>query len=990
MNSGVESEKGAALVIVIFVILLLLGFVAIVLSRVNTETVLTANDVAENRTFAASEAQVESDSRDFVNLFSRKLSPPVSDINIIRNSTIAGFSDFDLSGKTITQTKNSTAYEITGGQYAGLYSLRDEWEIEVPAVDRASQVQTTLKRSFINDRIPLFQFGMFYEDDLELNRPPLFTFGGRVHTNSNLFISASPVNPSGGIYFNSKTTVVGEIVNDIWKMGTGLSAGTDDQNGVFFADTAGTYRELTTGGASVNCRNPSGANVFAAKPNLPNCNARTAWNSTDKLQFQGNLDNHRPRLDLPLFRLGVNLTELIKRGKNVGDVAKDSPNTVAAVSGATEDSAAISFERFANKQGLRVTLADAQNKLPGCSGVVANANFNECGIQLDRQTTGYLPKAMQDGYQATRLNTTRFAQNGKQMWIKVEIVDFDFDNGVPITKDVTEDFLSLGVTERAPVNGNFQISGYGASTLADSAAGKTDVRSIIKLQRFTIPGPQITNAAGTAYLSYDAAKLPNQNFVRRYTATLTNPSAGCSGSACGVAVANSFSAPLPRPSMNSGQEDAAHLKWAGFAVAGVYTDSIVPFPIEMFDTREGIAQDRPATNNGVIGTDYFGADNIPLAGVMSTVNIDVANLRKFLNGATGTGNSFNNLFPTNTPFAIAKGAGMSLNSADIPQNKGWVLYVSDRRGDADFDGEYDMEDTLPDGVMEFNEDVNGVNYTTDANGVKVFDVGDGTFNVLYYSSNNNFFEAPRYSDATTKSQGATADHGYYRRGVRLINGSILPGIYDRLSPTTTRGFTLASENGVYIQGNYNATSVTLSGTKAPAAATDYFPQGGTLTAPGSANATQHIPAAIVSDATTILSNAWNDAESFATPFAQESRLATATQIRFALLTGDTVTGKNGTTNVSPSATGGLGNGGVHNFKRFLEQWTGVRLNYTGALVNLFNSRNNNASFKCCEAVYNPPIRDWSFDTTFIDPNRLPPGTPYIYSTTLTGFERLDY
>ncbi len=375
---------------------------------------------------------------------------------------------------------------------------------------------------------------------------------------------------------------------------------------------------------------------------------------------------------------------------------------------------------------------------------------------------------------------------------------------------------------------------------------------------------------------------------------------------------------------------------------------------------------------------------------MSMINIDVANLRKFLNGASGTGNSFNGLFPNTTPFAIAKGAGMSLNSADIPQNKGWVLYVSDRRGDADFDGEYDMEDTLPNGTMEFNEDVNGVNYTTDANGVKIFDVGNGTFDVLYYSSNNNFFEAPQYSDTTTKSQGATADHGYFRRGVRLINGSILPGIYDRLSPTTTRGFTLASENGVYVQGNYNATSVTLSGTNAPAAATNYFPQGGTLTVAGSANANQHIPAAIVSDATTILSNAWNDAESFATPFAQESRVATATQIRFALMTGDTVTGKNGTTTISPSATGGLGNGGVHNFKRFLEVWTGVRLNYTGSLVNLFNSRNNNASFKCCEAVYNPPIRDWSFDTSFIDPNRLPPGTPYIYSTTLTGFERLDY
>ena len=34
------------------------------------------------------------------------------------------------------------------------------------------------------------QFGAFFQDDLELNRPPLFTFNGKIHTNGNLFISS--------------------------------------------------------------------------------------------------------------------------------------------------------------------------------------------------------------------------------------------------------------------------------------------------------------------------------------------------------------------------------------------------------------------------------------------------------------------------------------------------------------------------------------------------------------------------------------------------------------------------------------------------------------------------------------------------------------------------------------------------------------------------------------------------------------------------------
>jgi hypothetical protein len=81
-------------------------------------------------------------------------------------------------------------------------------------------------------------------------------------------------------------------------------------------------------------------------------------------------------------------------------------------------------------------------------------------------------------------------------------------------------------------------------------------------------------------------------------------------------------------------------------------------------------------------------------------------------------------------------------------------------------------------------------------------------------------------------------------------------------------------------------------------------------------------------------------------------------------------------------------GGVHNFKRFLEDWTDDRLYYSGSLVNLFNSRNNNGAFKCCTRVYWPPSRNWVFDATFLDINRLPPGTPFFQSIQITGFQRV--
>jgi hypothetical protein len=297
-----------------------------------------------------------------------------------------------------------------------------------------------------------------------------------------------------------------------------------------------------------------------------------------------------------------------------------------------------------------------------------------------------------------------------------------------------------------------------------------------------------------------------------------------------------------------------------------------------------------------------------------------------------------------------------LRSTDIPDKAGWVLYVSDRRGDFDFDGEYDMEDVYGpnDNILQAGEDVN-------FNGILDTNLFSG--------------EAARYTgfgSSTSPDIAAVFEHRAYRRGVRLINATQVPGNYDSANAAATKGFTVASENGVYVFGNYNATGVASYGTPTPSA--DYMPQ----------NTATHVHASISADAVTILSNNWSDARSFRYPFSKGDRPSSETTTRFGMLSGDTLTSLNGT----PNQGGGdpRMSGGVHNFPRFLENW-GQRLNYSGSLINLFNSRNNNAPFKCCDKVYNPPQRNWVFDATFRDLNRLPPGTPFFQSIQITGFER---
>jgi hypothetical protein len=81
--------------------------------------------------------------------------------------------------------------------------------------------------------------------------------------------------------------------------------------------------------------------------------------------------------------------------------------------------------------------------------------------------------------------------------------------------------------------------------------------------------------------------------------------------------------------------------------------------------------------------------------------------------------------------------------------------------------------------------------------------------------------------------------------------------------------------------------------------------------------------------------------------------------------------------IVPTVSGSY-SGGVENFPRFLEDWGGDTFTYNGSMVVMFPStyaigqwRGTGSSI----GIYNPPVRNWSFDTNFRDPAKIPPGTP---------------
>ena len=340
------------------------------------------------------------------------------------------------------------------------------------------------------------------------------------------------------------------------------------------------------------------------------------------------------------------------------------------------------------------------------------------------------------------------------------------------------------------------------------------------------------------------------------------------------------------------------------------------YPLNLYDAREGEVRDASAFTT-----------SCALGGIMNIVELDVGNLRQWLGGAIGT-------------------TGTQVES--VSQN-GYLLYFSDRRGmlpngGGDMVG-YGYEDIInpsdaagaPNGVLDPAEDVNR-NGVLDTYGAGNLGNGCGAAN------GNPTLRVPSVTVARIRQVSGA------RHVLKLVNGL--------LANLPTPGFSVGSENPVYVQGDYNANA----GFGDP-----------------------HAAAAIIADSVTFLSNNWGDWRSFLYPNDPSLRAASPTWYRVAVAAGKTMSWPN--PGWSSSNDDGL-DGGTHNFVRYLEDWGGQTLYYRGSLVSLHYSQYGVGAYKCCTSVYSAPSRDYSFDTDFLIPSQLPPGTPRVQDIVAMGFRQL--
>lgn len=180
-------------------------------------------------------------------------------------------------------------------------------------------------------------------------------------------------------------------------------------------------------------------------------------------------------------------------------------------------------------------------------------------------------------------------------------------------------------------------------------------------------------------------------------------------------------------------------------------------------------------------------------------------------------------------------------------------------------------------------------------------------------------------------------------GVRVRNAQEIKSVV--AGAPTVKGLTVVSDQAVYVMGNFNSVNKK--------------------------------PAAFLSDAVNILSGAWADSNSYSggAPRALSFRVATDTTVNAAFLSGTDTTG-----NVEGAGgQNGAYNGGLENYPRFHEDWSGRNFTYRGSFVSLGRPRHQNGVWEYGGMDYTAPNRIWSYETAFNNAANLPPITPrFVY------------
>lgn len=979
-----RADSGIALLTTLLLMVLMSSLLVGFLMLITSGQKLSGVNDDYSRAFYGAEAGMEKLTADLGNLFDTNYSPSATQVNAITNTPPAipgiqytrydGTSGYQINFNTdVNGNPLASIAQIQSGPYQGMSAMSTGYTLLVTARTTANNTEVKLKRTTQTVGIPMFQFGIFCDGDCSYFPGPIFNFGGRTHTNGNLFLASG-----NSLTLSDRVTAVKNVIR------TNLSNGFSTEGGQYPGSVNITTSPGT--GSSRPLAYTEGSLVGTIGSAL---NPNWTTISLSPADYAGNLRNGltgAKTLSLGIVLLGNGTTQPV--------------DLIRRPFGITENPSVTNLRYYA-QASFRVLLSDNPQDIMGLPCIDTSTQpFNLAtlampvaswtdpkavalkAIMTANNTAGYSTLPVPLAASGAAFGATAYspangywlptpsgagyvAQSGLpiiQGYIKIEL-QTTYGNPCGVWKDVTLEVLGYGYAGRNinPKGGLVLGSGYGPS------------EPLLSLPGSLVPSPYS--------LGFTCPTDVHPNAIIRLERVRDNPSNYGTQGQCGVTVA-------------AGKVTAAPLNPADY------------WPNTLFDVREGTLRDVSPTGS-LGGINY--SSMVTLGGVMQYVELDAKNLAAYLGG-------------------VLPGSGPQAKDPINGPND-FTVYISDRRGNytagaltnpwpplspsTHETGEYGWTDFVnpasangcPNAVQDApGEDLTGLGptafYTYGQDPTHVMDAGavlstmsstqvgatlsSGQYGMYSLAAPGNLYGTTTGSNALAPNPNCTVTvpskvwpmvevihpnearenpNPFFRRAVKVVEGKLLTTL--GLCPGNVPcGLAIATENPAYVQGDFNSNS-----------------GGGGFNDP-------NVAVSVNADAVTLLSNSFNDVNTFIGPYNMAAgtiyRNATTTYYRMAIMAGK------GISFPQPAGTNqDFGtDGGVHNFLRYLENWGGQTLNYRGSIISMYSNRQATGLYKCCTTVYSPPTRGYNFDVEFLTPDLLPPRTPLFRDVNTTGFTQL--
>jgi hypothetical protein len=879
-------------------------------------------------------------------------------------------------------TPVSTIVSIpTGEAFAGLNALEYAYTLYAAALNQQSTEElpkAVLQMDFKSRLIPIFQFGIFYDNDLELWPGPTMRFDGRIHSNGNIHLGAGD-----GLSVNAQITTAGTIYNS-----RKHDSGTNACGKVQVKDMSGVLQNLLSAFNSTCAETRSAISttlsdsIFGdrivtdiSELSVPNV---TDLNTTGTIYSRADLQlDYRPNTDLSLGNRAV----VTVHKRNVSPVATSTldvnqtrslfqpvlaptdacpvtlPTNTALVNG-SRAAAANYLAAWANSSTSAITLTDIQNRLSNSStdatatAPIWNSFANGTINNYLRQSVTTLSAASTNSATITvpTSTTTGLAASdivavGSEM---TNIVSSTTSSAVTFTANVSTSTLPVGTVvakvgrriSRTATNSILAIT-FPTITGQGQQSPSTYGWEVGDKLRITNGGPEIirtitgiavsSTTNNTWNITLDAATTTSGNSNVRLVDVGSNGKTPRNI----VKVRNTSSNTITASNvlLSSGCFKASPLQ----VNSGFYNNregrqmDLLQLSMEGLTlwNRDGVMA-KSATNLATATVALAGATTDQVLRVdrqqFANMNVSVGDTIKIV-AADNTSNTRSYVVTGTGTVGTGSTVQISIATAlGVAVPVGSTIYLST---DQDL---FDRDSGL---TLSRNTDSNLPTNSYQRLGLSPIDTTNNGLGIHLTVNGTTY----------TSAAGNTSPYGF-----ALTRGANLPG-----------PISVISDQAVYVQGDYNC-GIQVSGIGGRSCTTD-DPLVSTDD-PTAAQLAIKEPAAVMADSLNVVSNSCIDSNNLLNCGIQgQQPSGTDTTINSAFLAGNDVS----TTNNY--------NGGLENYPRFHENWGDNKLTYRGSFVSLQIPLKVRGSWGA--QVYDPPLRYWQYDSAFNAVSELPPLTPYV-------------